>query len=60
MTKWILSPELQEKYQKVLAETERLQIELGIKSSIPESRSDAESIKQKPIVKLRPKPNWKV
>jgi 5'-deoxynucleotidase YfbR-like HD superfamily hydrolase len=71
---WELNPELQKKYDEVVARISQLQIELGVKPrSIEERYQDylskkaeedrrAEEIKklQSGISKMRPPPKWKV
>lgn len=67
MISWELPPDLQEKYEKVLAHTRQLQQQLGIKPMTLEERhraylekkSQEEELK-KIISRHRPLPKWKV
>ena len=71
---WALTPELQEKYDRVVAHTRRLQAELGItpmtldeRIAAYEQRKIEEARKQEELKKLqqitgsrRPPPKWKL
>lgn len=74
MTDWTLPPDLQEKYDRILSTTRRLQMEMGIKPMTLEERhqeylkKQAEETQrqeelrqlQERIGKMRPPPKWKV
>ena len=67
MISWELSPELQELYNRVVAQNAVLQQQLGIKSkTIAERAADyvkkrEEAEKTKVLIgKMRPPPKWKV
>lgn len=74
MIDWKFPPELQAQYDRVVAQTRRLQAEMGIKSMTLEERYQAylerqaeEQRKQEELKKLqqlvgkhRPPPKWKV
>ncbi len=74
MTDWSFPPDLQKKYEEVLAQTRRLQAELGIKPRTIEERYQdylkrkaEEQQRQEELKKLvqltgqrRPPPRWKV
>lgn len=64
---WSLTPELQKKYDEVVAHTRRLQKEMGIEPMTLEQRAAhyrkkrEEQDKSKEIFsKLRPTPKWKI
>ena len=71
---WALTPELQKKYEEVVAHTRRLQAELGItpmtleerakayeQRKLEEQRREKELEKfQKLVGQIRPPPKWKV
>ncbi len=64
---WTLTPELQKKYDEVVAHTRRLQKEMGIEPMTLEQRAAhyrkqrEEQDKAKEILsKLRPPPKWKI
>lgn len=67
MISWDLTPDLQEKYDSVVARTRKLQLELGIKPMTLEERYQAylerkhrEEELKKIIGKHRPLPKWKI
>lgn len=64
---WSLTPELQKKFEEVVAHTRRLQKEMGITPMTLEERAAAYAKKKEEeakakamIVKLRPPPKWKI
>ena len=64
---WALTPELQKKYDEVVAHTRRLQAEMGITPMTLEERAAAYAKKKEEeakakamIVKMRPPPKWKI
>lgn len=70
MTDWSLPPDLQQRYEEILAEIRRLQDELGVEPQTLEQRHQAhlqkqaeETRKQEELKKLgqrRSPPKWKV
>ena len=64
---WALTPELQKKYEEVVAHTRRLQKEMGITPMTLEERAAAYAKKKEDeakakamVVKMRPPPKWKI
>lgn len=67
MIDWSFPPELQAQYDRVVAQTRRLQAEMGIKSrTIAERAADYARKKEELaktavlVGKMRPPPKWKV
>lgn len=64
---WSLPPELQAKYDLVVAETRRLQVEMGVKSMTLQERAESYQKRKDEETRLksvlgtrRPPPKWKV
>ena len=64
---WALTPELQKKYEEVVAHTRRLQKEMGITPMTLEERAahyakkkEEEAKAKAMVVKMRPPPKWKI